>query len=211
MGNEILFRVISLLIGCAFGNFLTAEAVTRHITGRPCAELGTTGNPGMANVMRALGFKAGIIVLIGDILKTVLAMLVSWIFFGGRIGRLTMFYAGLGAVLGHDFPVWLKRGRGGKGVTCCCTLLILFSPWGLAACIIGMLVVFGTKYLCIGGMVIPAAFLLPAFLIYGSETGILTLVLTALCFYKHWPAAKMISSGQCEKTDVPGMIFRRKS
>ena len=207
---KILFRMISLLIGYAFGNFLTAEAVTRHMTGKPCAQLGTTGNPGMANVMRSLGFKAGIIVLVGDILKTALAMLVSWLLFGSGIGRLSMFYAGLGAVLGHDFPVWLKAGRGGKGVTCCCTLLILYSPWGLAACIIGMLVVFGTKYLCIGGIAIPAAFLIPAFLVYGNEIGVLTAVLTGLCFYKHWPAARTIPSGQCEKTDVLGMILKKR-
>ena len=209
-GQDLLFRLISLLIGYICGNILTAEAVTRHLTGRPCAELGTTGNPGMANVMRALGFKAGILVLIGDIAKTALAMLVSYLLFGSEIGRLTLFYAGLGAVLGHDFPIWLKRGRGGKGVTCCCTLLILFSPWGLLACIIGMLVVFGTKYLCVGGIAIPAAFLLPAFALYGTEIGILTVILTVLCFYKHWPAAKMIPSGNCEKTDVLGMIMKKK-
>ena len=204
------FRLISLLIGYAFGNFLTAEAVTRHLTGRPCEELGTTGKPGMANVMRALGFRAGITVLIGDVLKTALAMLIAWLLFGGEIDRLAMFYAGLGAVLGHDFPIWLKMGRGGKGVACCCAMLILFSPWGLLASVIGMLVVFGTKYLCIGGIAIPAAFFLPAFLIYGGEIGILTVILTALCFYKHWPAAKTIPSGHCEKTDVLGLIFRKK-
>ena len=201
-----LFRLICLLIGYLFGNILTAEAVTRKITGRPCAELGATGNPGMANVMQNLGFKAGVIVLAGDILKTAAAMLICWLLFGGRLGRLAMFYAGLGAVIGHDFPFWLGAGRGGKGVTCCCALLIIYSPLGLLASIIGLAAVLITKYLCIGGMVIPAAFIIPAFAVYGPETGILTLILSALCFYKHWPAAKTIPSGQCPKNDLLGHL-----
>ena len=210
MIQKIISRIICLLMGYALGNFMTAEVVTRRLTGRPCAKLGKTGNPGMANVMRALGMKAGIAVLIGDILKTALSMLLAWLVFDAGLGRLSMFYAGLGAVVGHDFPAWLKMGRGGKGVTCCCTLLIVFSPWGLLACIIGMITVFVTKYLCIGGIVIPAAFLIPAFAVYGPEIGLLTVILTGLCFCKHWPAAKEIPSGRCEKTDVLNMLRKRR-
>ena len=210
MIQMIVYRGICLLIGYVCGNFLTAEVVTRRMTGRPCAELGKTGNPGMANVMRSLGMKAGITVLTGDILKTAVGMLAAWLLFGGSLGRVSLFYAGLGTVLGHDFPFWLGKGRGGKGVTCCCTLLIVFSPWGLLACIIGMITVFVTKYLCIGGIVIPAAFLIPAFAVYGPEIGLLTVALTGLCFCKHWPAAKEIPSGRCEKTDVLNMLRKRK-
>lgn len=49
-------------------------------------------------------------------------------------------WAGLGAVLGHNFPLW--RGfRGGKGVAVTCAALILFSPlWGTAACLSGLAV-----------------------------------------------------------------------
>lgn len=202
---KTIYRIISLLIGYACGNFLTAEAVTRRLTGQPCSKLGKTGNPGMANVMSNLGFKAGIIVLAGDVIKTALAMGLSFLLFRNALGRLAVFYAGFGAVLGHDFPVWQKF-KGGKGVACCCTLLILFSPWGLLAAVIGMITVFITKYLCIGGIVIPAAFILPAFFVYGKEVGCLSIILTLLSALKHWPVLKTIPSGQCEKTDVIGQI-----
>ena len=202
---KTIYRIISLLIGYACGNFLTAEAVTRRLTGQPCSKLGKTGNPGMANVMSNLGFKAGIIVLAGDVIKTALAMGLSCLLFRNVLGRLAVFYAGFGAVLGHDFPVWQKF-KGGKGVACCCTLLILFSPWGLLAAVIGMITVFITKYLCIGGIVIPAAFILPAFFVYGKEVGCLSIILTLLSALKHWPVLKTIPSGQCEKTDVIGQI-----
>ena len=203
--TKIIYRITALLIGYACGNFLTAEIVTRRLTGQPCSKLGKTGNPGMANVMSNLGFKAGITVLAGDVIKTALAMGISYAVFKDLPGRTAVFYAGFGAVLGHDFPAWQKF-KGGKGVACCCTLLILFSPWGLLAAVIGMATVFITGYLCIGGIVIPAAFILPAFFVYGKEVGCLSIILTLLSALKHWPVLKTVPSGQCEKTDIIGQI-----
>ena len=148
-------RIICLLIGYLFGCFMTAEIVVRKLTGRPARELGTSGNPGMANVMANLGFKAGITVLIGDLMKTAAASVVSYLLFGEDIGKMALLYAGLGATLGHDFPFWMKF-RGGKGVASSSIAFVIFDPfWGLLANIAGMLVVFATKYLCIGGVVIP--------------------------------------------------------
>lgn len=62
-------RIMSLLIGYLCGCVLTAEIVARRLTGKSCSRLGTTGNPGMANVMANLGFVPGIIVLAGDLAK----------------------------------------------------------------------------------------------------------------------------------------------
>ena len=58
-------RIMSLLIGYLFGCVLTAEIVARRLTGKSRSRLGTTSNPGMANVMANLGFVPGIIVLAG--------------------------------------------------------------------------------------------------------------------------------------------------
>lgn len=74
---DLEMRLLTLVISYLMGSFLTAEVVTRKLTGKPCKELGTTGNPGMANVMAHLGFKPGITVLIGDVLKVVIAMLIT--------------------------------------------------------------------------------------------------------------------------------------
>ena len=65
---------------------MTAEFVTRKLTGKPCRCLGTTGNPGMANVMANLGFKPGILVLAGDLGKTLLAAIVCALLFGKSMG-----------------------------------------------------------------------------------------------------------------------------
>lgn len=199
-------RIGALLLGYALGNFMTAEVVTRHLTGKPCRELGTTGNPGMANVMANLGFKAGVVTLAGDLGKCALACLLSYLFFAPKVGRIAVLYAGVGCTLGHDFPVWMKF-QGGKGVATSCLAIFLYSPlWGFVSNVFGMLVTFVTKYLCVGGAVLPASFVLPMFVFCGKEAGFLSLFLAVVCFMKHLPAIRTIPSGQCEKTDVWGMI-----
>ncbi|MDD6690355.1 MAG: glycerol-3-phosphate acyltransferase [Lachnospiraceae bacterium] len=200
-------RVLCLAVGYALGNIMTAEVVTRRLTGKPCSELGTTGNPGMANVMANLGFRPGILVLAGDLGKCGLACLLSFLLAGPAIGHISVLYGGIGATLGHDYPIWLRPGRGGKGVATSCFAIFLFSPlWGLVSNVIGMLVTFATKYLCIGGAVLPASFVPFAFAFYGKEAGILSALLALLCFTKHWPAIRTIPAGTCERTDVWGAI-----
>ena len=77
----MLQRILSVCIGYLFGCFLTAELVARKFSGKSASELGETGNPGMANIMASLGFIPGIITLLGDILKCLISMTVSFLLF----------------------------------------------------------------------------------------------------------------------------------
>lgn len=204
----MLSRVSCVLIGYVFGCFLTADIVARKLTGKSASDIGTTGNPGMANIMAHLGFVPGIIVLAGDIGKSMLSILIAWLLFSTSIGKLSMLYAGLGSVLGHNFPFW-RKFNGGKGVACTCISLFLVSPLiGFFANIAGMLVVFATKYLCLGAIVIPAFFTVFEWIFEGSEYGIIGLVLTIIMFIRHFPALKTLPSGQCEKVDVIAAISK---
>lgn len=206
--NGTAARLVCLAIGYVLGTFLTAEVVTRRLTGKPCSELGETGNPGMANVMANLGFRPGIAVLAGDISKTLLATLISWLLFRGMLGRLSIYYAGIGVTLGHNFPLW-NRFRGGKGVaTTCMTLPLVHIGWGLLSDIAGMLVVFASQYLCIGAIVIPAFFLIPCLLFWGTEMTVLTLVMTILMASRHMSAVMGIRTGKTHKIDVLGKIMK---
>ena len=205
--NAFAARIFCFLTGYLFGMFLTAEIVTRKYAGKSSFAIGT-GNPGMANVMAQVGFRPGLLVLAGDLGKTILAWAAASLLFSPVLGPLCGFYAGLGCTVGHCLPAW-HHFRGGKGVSCCCMVLFLISPvWGLAADVFGMLVVFFTQYLCLGGAAIPLCFVLPAFLLYGQEAGILTILLAALCFFEHWPAIRTIPSGTCPKNDVWGKICK---
>lgn len=112
------------LIGYFFGCIITAEVIG-HFKKVSLYDHGS-GNPGMLNTSKVLGKKAAAFVLIGDILKTLIAVVLCWSIYP-QYGHVTGLYAGLGCMLGHCFPFWHKF-EGGKGVAVVCTAYILYRP-----------------------------------------------------------------------------------
>lgn len=196
-------RLICLLTGYAFGCFLTGELVARRRTGAGADRLGT-GNPGMANLAHELGLGWGLLVLLGDVLKTALACLIAWLLSGAALGRLALLWTCLGAVLGHNFPFW-QRFQGGKGVAVTCAGLILYAPlWGTAACLTGLGVTLATGWLPLGAVVIPAVFLPLACLFHGGEAGVLAAALTGLMVSRHYHGLSRILRGEEPRKLRPG-------
>lgn len=230
---DLEMRLLTLVISYLMGSFLTAEVVTRKLTGKPCKELGTTGNPGMANVMAHLGFKPGITVLIGDVLKVVIAMLITRfclpVFvemtmngyalstYGTALharelwNPVLLYYVALGCCIGHNYPFWQVK-NGGKGVAVTNSSMILIQPlWGLLSNIIGMLIVFASQYLGLGAVVIPAIFIVPAFVFDGLEAGIVAVILEVLMIIRNVAFLKQIPSKEAERVDVLGAIRKKLS
>ena len=146
--------ILSLVIGYLFGSFLTAEAVSYKYLGKSIQSVGT-GNPGMANVMSQIGKKQGFLVLIGDILKILIAMILVWIITGQTNTDQIILYTGFGGILGHNYPFW-RKFHGGKGVTVTCTWLIIWMPlWGTLCCLAGGIITLLTGYLPLGAILIP--------------------------------------------------------
>ena len=98
-------RIFCILTGYLCGSFLTAELVAQERIGKSAFEIGT-GNPGMANLAEQGGIGCAIQVLAGDVGKTILACLLSRYVYGAELGVLASAYAGLGCILGHDYPFW---------------------------------------------------------------------------------------------------------
>ncbi len=195
-----MFRVWSLLIGYVCGNFLTAEVVSRRTSGKSSFERGS-GNPGMANIAAQDGASSAALVLAGDLTKTFLPCLLCRMVLFPEAGTAAAAYAGLGAVLGHNFPIW-HHFKDGKGVSCTCAALVSISfGYGLLACAIGGIGVLVSHYLPIGAVLIPAAFLIPAFCRYGTEVGILTVMMTLLMLQRHLPGLKNIPTGNEPRKD----------
>ena len=198
-------KLLSLLIGYAFGNILTADLVVRKKTGRNVFEVGS-GNPGMANVMRQFGFKAGALVLSGDLIKTILAVLVTMLLFKGK-GHILHLYTALGVTAGHNWPVW-HRVRGGKGVATTCLGIFLYSPLlGLIADAVGMLGVFSTGYLPVGAVGITTRYTVLVFLFDSTEAGILALVLAVIMFDRHFDGLVKVVKGEEQKN---AQYFKKK-
>ncbi len=111
-------RVVCLLIGYICGHFQTAVLYGK-LKGIDIRKVGS-GNAGTTNTLRVLGPKAGAIVLLGDMLKCMVAVAISYLIFGRNNPDYRVFYmtyAAAGCVLGHDFPLHLHF-KGGKGIAC---------------------------------------------------------------------------------------------
>ena len=185
-------RIFCILTGYLCGSFLTAELVAQERIGKSAFEIGT-GNPGMANLAEQGGVGCAFRVLAGDVGKTLLACLLCRYVCGAELGTLAAAYAGLGCILGHDYPFW-HWFHGGKGVAC------------NAAALIGLTAVLLTGYLPLGAVLIPAAFILPAFLEYGPELGFLTVIMTFIMLRQHAPGLRNMILGTEKKVDLPGML-----
>ena len=143
----MLHRLLCLLVGYLCGGFLTAELVARARTGKSAAALGT-GNPGMANLAHELGKGWGAVVLAGDIAKTALAFGLCRLLFPA-LGGLSGLWAGLGAVLGHNFPLWRASGAE-RGWPSPAPPLFSSPPVGTAACLAGLAVTLLSGWAALG-------------------------------------------------------------
>ena len=121
-------RMIAIFIGYLFGLITTGYFYSKHVN-VDIRKLGS-GNIGTTNTFRTLGKKAGIIVFLGDGFKGVFAVLLVWLIFHEKYPegiKILEAYAGLGAVLGHNFPVHLKF-KGGKGIATTAGMMLAFCP-----------------------------------------------------------------------------------
>lgn len=148
-------RLICLLIGYCFGMFQTGFIYGKinHIDIR---EHGS-GNAGTTNALRTLGWKAGFITFIGDVLKVVLASFVVRLIYGSSHEdsiTLLLLYSGIGTVLGHNFPAYLKF-KGGKGIAATAGVIISIGcGWlDLLGFIMFMTVLAITKYVSSASLV----------------------------------------------------------
>jgi acyl phosphate:glycerol-3-phosphate acyltransferase len=132
-----------------------------------------SGNVGAANVLRASGVRAGVLVALLDIAKgaasVVLAMRLSA---DGNVPAA----AGFAAILGHIYPVWL-RFQGGKGVATACGVFTVLTPLAaLPALTVFIATAWATRYVSLGSVL--ATIVLPP---VAYATGYPVATLTAAC------------------------------
>ena len=150
----IAYRVICLVIGYIFGLFPSGKFVGKLKQVDLTRE--GSGNIGATNALRVTGISGGILTLLGDVLKAVIPMLLALaIFHKVGNGRQTlMLYAGLGAVLGHDFPFYMGF-KGGKGVaTSLGVLLIVNWQIGLICLVFALVIMAMSKMVSLGSILV---------------------------------------------------------
>jgi len=132
----VIIRIILVLIGYCFG-LLQNGYFAGRLHGMDIRTKGS-GNVGATNTLRVLGPKTGAIVMVLDFLKAFVPCMLTGVIFRDSPDRMVlMTYAGLGTILGHNFPVILGF-RGGKGVACTAGLIFAVD-WRVG---LGLLTVF---------------------------------------------------------------------
>ena len=157
------FLWLLVLLGYALGSIPFGYLLVRTRSGGDVRAMGS-GNIGATNVARTSGWSVGAATLVLDAAKGFFAVWLAGHFSDGNI-RLMM-YAGLAAILGHVFPVWLKFS-GGKGVATALGVFIVISwPAVAAAVAIFALVVIFWRYVSLASISAAAALPLLVYLFY---------------------------------------------
>lgn len=106
-----MYIILSIILGYLLGSISFSYLVGKYKAGIDIREYGS-GNAGATNTLRVLGKKSAAIVFLADGLKGAVAVLLGFLLTGSDYG---MALAGLGAIIGHNWPVFFGF-RGGKGV-----------------------------------------------------------------------------------------------
>lgn len=178
MSNELILIAAAYLLG----SVPTGLVLARVVGGVDIRTTGS-GNIGATNVSRTLGWKVGVLTLVGDCLKGVVPVLVAY-----RLGCTEGWLAltGLAAFTGHIYTVFL-RFKGGKGVATALGVFLALSPLSvLAALAVFGLVFWKWRYVSLAS--ISAAAAMPLLVALIDRRGLIFLmsgVIALLVIWRH--------------------------
>ncbi len=176
--------VLALVIGYLLGSIPFAYLIARLVKGVDIRKMGG-GNVGAVNTMREIGSLPGLGVFLADMAKGALAVLIAqWL----GVHLYWVFAAGFLAVVGHNWPVWLKF-RGGQGLATTMGVLLVFSPIPFAICfgvlLIAVSITSNVRLSAVAGFI----FLPPLIWAFGGELSVLlfSIALPVFCLLKMIP------------------------
>ena len=192
-----MVRLLCLVLGYVFGVFQTAFFYGK-LHGIDIREHGS-GNAGTTNTLRVLGTKAGLIVFLGDMLKSIIAILIVRFLIAPKypeIAPLLILYTGAGCVLGHNFPFYMGF-KGGKGIATTGGMMIA-THWAYVP--VGLILFFGNfflnHYVSLGSLLLYSGFMIQTVVmgqmgVFGvsqvvlNEMYVVAAFLTVMAFWKH--------------------------
>ncbi len=158
----MIVRLICLVSGYLCG-LLETGYIYGKLHGIDIRQYGS-GNSGTTNALRVLGKKAGLVVFLGDFLKAFLPCLVVRLILKGTYPDtflLYVMYIGLGVVLGHNFPVYLKF-KGGKGIAATAGMIVgILDPLMIVILLLLFIATVAiTRYVSLGSILLMIEFLI---------------------------------------------------
>ncbi|HAN10239.1 MAG TPA: acyl-phosphate glycerol 3-phosphate acyltransferase [Clostridiales bacterium] len=189
-----------LLIGYLFGCFVTGYIVGKFIKKTDIRDFGS-GNAGMTNTIRVLGWKAGFVTLLGDFFKSVFAILLAKYLFANAVDdRIIVVFTAAGVILGHNWPVFLNF-RGGKGVASIFGVLAVMNFWiALMSGVFILTIMATTRYVSLASIL--TSILIPILFVVLDKNEpyiVFTVILAVITVYKHKDNVKRLLAGKESK------------
>ena len=150
--SVVIFKIlIVVILSYLLGSINSSIIIGKIMTGGDIRKQGS-GNAGATNALRVLGKKGGILTLLDDILKTVIAILISMLILNEN-KDIAVYFSGAAAIVGHNYPIWFGF-KGGKGIAVSITA-ILFADYriGLIVIVVSVLIMAITKYVSLGSII----------------------------------------------------------
>lgn len=189
--DQLPFIAAALVFGYLLGSIPFGLLFTRMAGAGDVRKIGS-GNIGATNVLRTGNKWAALATLLCDAGKGALAVILARIWHGDAVAVI----AGLGAFLGHLFPVWLGF-KGGKGVaTFLGVTLALFWPVGLAALATWALAAWIWRISSLSALIAAALTPVYMFLFHLPLYGTLAMVLAILIVVMHRENVERILAGR---------------
>ena len=171
-----------------------------------------SGNAGATNTFRVLGKRAGIIVLILDILKAWIAVSLLSVLAGNESieFQLTL---GLVAVLGHIFPIYIGF-RGGKGIASLLGVIISIHPMAALISIgVFLLTLLISRFISLSSMFAACAF--PVLIVYyfnesNNSLIIFSVMVAVLVIFTHKKNIERLFKNEESKVSILRKTFKRK-
>jgi acyl phosphate:glycerol-3-phosphate acyltransferase len=172
--------ITALIVGYLLGSIPFGLLFTRLAGTEDIRAIGS-GNIGATNVLRTGRYGLAAATLIADVLKGTAAVVLCARWFGHDAGL----FAGLGAFLGHLFPVWL-RFKGGKGIATGLGILLAIS-WkvALGVALIWLLLAVVFRYSSLASLTAAVAAPVILWFLGMSSEALLFVLLAALTFFMH--------------------------
>ncbi len=181
-----------------FGSYLTGAIPFGLFFGRAMGGVDVrtvgSGNIGATNVLRGAGKTAALLTLLADALKGVIpVLLAAWLFSDDTITALS----GIAAIVGHNFPVYL-RFKGGKGVATSFGVVLAVAPLTGLVCLLtwaGAAAVW--RYSSLSALIAFALYPLITFAFSGDSRplSLLSLFVFGLMYYRHRDNVKRLLAG----------------
>lgn len=202
----MLNMILTVVIGYFFGSISSGVLISKALTKTDIRNQGS-GNAGTTNMLRIHGKGMALFTFLCDILKGVIAVYIGKALVGGETGGVL---GVLGAVLGHNFPIFFGF-KGGKGIaTSFGSLLFVYPLQAVAAFTVFLILVFITHYVSVGSIV--AAFTLPALVLLTTPFdpiiwGVMVF-LGSMVIYRH--KSNIVRLLQHKENKLDFSVFKKK-